>query len=49
MKLSQLKKLAVQNGISLKHLDGKMLKKQELCENFTTNSKGESFRVCIKM
>ena len=32
MKLSQLKKCAVENGISLKHLNGKMLKKSELAE-----------------
>ena len=32
MKLSQLKKLATENGISLKHLNGKMLRKSELCE-----------------
>jgi hypothetical protein len=32
MKLSELKKLASENGISLKHLNGKMLKKSELAE-----------------
>ena len=32
MKLSQLKKCAVENGINLKHLNGKMLKKSELAE-----------------
>ena len=32
MKLSELKKMAKENNISLKHLDGKMLKKSELCE-----------------
>ena len=32
MKLSQLKKCAAENGISLKHLNGKMLKKAELAE-----------------
>ena len=32
MKLSELKKMAAANGISLKHLNGKMLKKSELAE-----------------
>ena len=32
MKLSELKKLASENGISLKHLNGKMLKKSEVAE-----------------
>ena len=32
MKLSELKKLASENGISLKHLNGKTLKKSELAE-----------------
>ena len=32
MKLSELKKLASENGISLKHLNGKMLKKSKLAE-----------------
>ena len=32
MKLAQLKKCAAENGINLKHLNGKMLKKSELAE-----------------
>jgi hypothetical protein len=36
MKLSELKKMATENGISLKHLTGKMLKKSELAEKLMT-------------
>ena len=37
MKLSELKKLAIRSGITIKHLNGKMLKKNELCEKLMAN------------